>query len=59
MHINMTYEILVAVYLGIVYDTGSFIYPKTSARTFAIAEDCVKNGVSPNYIYSKLYESIV
>ncbi|MDC7227193.1 MAG: bifunctional oligoribonuclease/PAP phosphatase NrnA [Spirochaetales bacterium] len=57
MKIEMTYEMLVAIYLGIVYDTGSFIYPKTTARTFAIAEDCVRNGVNPNFIYSKLYES--
>ena len=57
MGIEKTYEMLVAIYLGIVYDTGSFIYPKTTARTFAIAEDCVRNGVNPNFIYAKLYES--
>ena len=57
MKIKLEYEILVAVYLGIVYDTGSFIYPKTTAKTFSIAEVCVKNGVNPNFIYSKLYES--
>ena len=57
MNIEMPYEILVAVYLGIVYDTGSFIYPKTTAKTFAIAEECVRGGVNPNFIYSKLYES--
>ena len=57
MKIEMTYEMLVAIYLGIVYDTGSFIYPKTTARTFAIAEQCVRSGVNPNFIYSKLYES--
>ncbi|HAK47100.1 MAG TPA: bifunctional oligoribonuclease/PAP phosphatase NrnA [Spirochaeta sp.] len=57
MKIAMSFEMLVAIYLGIVYDTGSFIYPKTTARTFAIAEDCVKNGVNPNFIYAKLYES--
>jgi len=57
MKIKMTYEMLVAIYLGIVYDTGSFIYPKTSAKTFAIAEICVSKGVNPNFVYSKLYES--
>lgn len=57
MKIKMIYEIYVAVYLGIVYDTGSFIYPKTTAKTFSIAEECVRQGVNPNYIYSKLYES--
>ncbi len=57
MNIKLSYDMLVAIYLGIVYDTGSFIYPKTTAKTFAIAEHCVRNGVNPNFIYSKLYES--
>ena len=57
LEIGMTYEILVAIYLGIVYDTGSFIYPKTTAKTFRIAEFCVAGGVNPNFVYSKLYES--
>ncbi len=57
MKIEISYEMAVAIYLGIVYDTGSFIYPKTTARTFSIAESCVRLGVNPNFIYSKLYES--
>ena len=57
LEIEMTYEMFVAIYLGIVYDTGSFIYPKTTARTFSIAECCVAGGVNPNFVYSKLYES--
>ncbi len=46
-----------AMFSGIVYDTGSFIYPKTTARTFAIAHDLVLNGARPNFVYSNLYES--
>lgn len=57
MKIDIIYEMYVAIYLGIVYDTGSFIYPKTTSKTFRIAEKCVSNGVKPNFIYSKLYES--
>ena len=57
MKIEMSYEMYISIYLGIVYDTGSFIYPKTTAKTFSIAENCVKHGVNPNFIYSKLYES--
>ncbi|MCF7929718.1 MAG: bifunctional oligoribonuclease/PAP phosphatase NrnA [Spirochaetales bacterium] len=45
-----------ALYAAIVYDTGSFIYPKTSALTFEIARDLVEIGVSPNEIYSQVYE---
>jgi len=46
-----------AMFSGIVYDTGSFIYPKTSARTFSIAHKLVLNGARPNFVYSQLYES--
>ncbi|MFP4362863.1 MAG: DHH family phosphoesterase [Spirochaetia bacterium] len=46
-----------ALFTGIVFDTGSFIYPKTSAKTFLVAHYLVSLGVSPNYVYSKIYES--
>ncbi|PIE04945.1 MAG: DHH family phosphoesterase [Spirochaetales bacterium] len=46
----------VALYTGIVYDTGSFIYPKTTARTFRIAEDLVNRGAVPNEIFTELYQ---
>jgi bifunctional oligoribonuclease and PAP phosphatase NrnA len=57
MDIPLSKTIANALYTGIVYDTGSFIYPKTTARTFNIAEDLVSHGVEPNFIYSKIYES--
>ena len=46
-----------AMFAGIVYDTGSFIYPKTSAATFNIAYKLVLNGARPNFVFSELYES--
>jgi len=46
-----------AIFVGIVYDTGSFIYPKTTAKTFDIARDLVDIGISPNLVYSHVYES--
>jgi phosphoesterase RecJ-like protein len=46
-----------AIYMAMVYDTGSFIYPKTSALTFKIAHELVSIGVIPNYIYSQVYET--
>ena len=54
---DITFPIAQAIYTGIVYDTGSFIYPKTSAKTFAIAHHLVSLGVDPNLIYRKIYES--
>lgn len=46
-----------ALYMGIVYDTGSFIYPKTTAVTFQIAHELVSLGVNPNETYVNVYES--
>ena len=46
-----------ALYMGILYDTGSFIYPKTTAVTFEIARELVSMGVNPNKTYVNVYES--
>jgi len=46
-----------AAYAGIVFDTGSFIYPKTTARTFRAAVALVEAGAVPNEIYKAMYES--
>jgi phosphoesterase RecJ-like protein len=46
-----------ALFAGIVYDTGSFIYPKTTERTFACALGLMRQGVRPNAIHQKMYES--
>ncbi|MEI8093980.1 MAG: bifunctional oligoribonuclease/PAP phosphatase NrnA [Spirochaetales bacterium] len=47
-----------ALFMGIVYDTGSFIYPKTSPVTFDTARCLVELGVKPIEIHSALYETI-
>ncbi len=57
MGVGIDDDIAEALFVGIVYDTGSFIYPKTTAKTFNIAYELVKKGVYPNFIYSKIYES--
>jgi bifunctional oligoribonuclease and PAP phosphatase NrnA len=46
-----------AIFAGIVYDTGSFAYPKTSERTFECALELVRRGVSPYEIHRRMYES--
>ena len=57
MNVPIDREMAQALFTGIVYDTGSFIYPKTTALTFEIARDLVARGVRPNVVYSRLYES--
>ena len=46
-----------AIFTAVVYDTGSFIYPKTSALTFRIGYELVSFGVNPNRIHHMVYET--
>jgi bifunctional oligoribonuclease and PAP phosphatase NrnA len=57
MNVTVDFPIAQALFTAIVYDTGSFIYPKTTSLTFEIARDLVATGVEPNLVYSKVYES--
>jgi phosphoesterase RecJ-like protein len=57
MNLELDLPIARALYMGILYDTGSFIYPKTTAVTFEIAHDLVSLGVQPNETYVSVYES--
>jgi phosphoesterase RecJ-like protein len=57
MSVPIDLPIAQALYAGILYDTGCFIYPKTTALTFEIARDLVATGVQPNFVYAKLFES--
>jgi len=57
MGVELDLPMAQALYMGIVFDTGSFVYPKTTAQTFRIAQDLVGRGVNPNQVYAHLYES--
>jgi phosphoesterase RecJ-like protein len=57
MRVQLDTPMAQALYMGIVFDTGSFVYPKTTALTFRIAQDLVGRGVNPNQVYAHLYES--
>jgi phosphoesterase RecJ-like protein len=46
-----------AAFAGIVYDTGSFAYPKTTSRTFRAALRLLECGALPYETHRNLYES--
>jgi phosphoesterase RecJ-like protein len=46
-----------AAYGGIIYDTGSFAYSKTTARTFKAALSLLEAGVIPYHIHHEIYET--
>lgn len=45
-----------ALFAGVIFDTGSFRYPKTSPFTFLMASDLVQAGANPFDIYEQIYE---
>ena len=57
MDLPITPDVATALLTGIVYDTGSFVYPKTKAGTFRIAEKLVSLGAVPSDIHTRLSES--
>jgi len=57
MGLEIDFATAEALYTGIIYDTGCFIYPKTTAITFDIARHLVQCGVQPNAVYTHVYES--
>jgi phosphoesterase RecJ-like protein len=56
--IDLTLEIANALYVGLVTDTGKFMYENTDARAHRMAAGLVDVGVDVNDIYRRLYEHV-
>ena len=54
---DLSFKSAQAIFTGIVFDTGSFRYPKTSPLTFEIASKCTEKGANPFKIFEHLYEN--
>jgi len=55
---EITAEIAAALYVGLVTDTGKFMYENTSARTHRITADLIEAGVEIDETYRRLYEHV-
>lgn len=55
--VTISKKAAIAMYTGMVFDTGSFRYKKTSEKTFSAAADLVRAGANPTEIYEKLFEN--
>ncbi|NJL71992.1 MAG: bifunctional oligoribonuclease/PAP phosphatase NrnA [Candidatus Competibacteraceae bacterium] len=55
--VELDYGMAIALYTGIVFDTGSFAYPKTTALTLEIGRHLVSLGVNANEVHRHIYES--
>jgi bifunctional oligoribonuclease and PAP phosphatase NrnA len=56
--VAITPEIASALYVGLVTDTGKFMYDNTNARTHRIAADLIEAGVEVDETYRRLYEHV-
>jgi bifunctional oligoribonuclease and PAP phosphatase NrnA len=56
--VTITPEIASALYVGLVTDTGKFMYENTDARTHRIAAELIEAGVEVDDTYRRLYEHV-
>jgi bifunctional oligoribonuclease and PAP phosphatase NrnA len=56
--VEPTKEIAEALYVGLVTDTGRFMYENTGPRAHEMAADLMEQGVDAHAIYRRLYEGI-
>jgi len=56
--VEMTADIADALYVGLVTDTGKFMYENTDARSHRMAAALVDAGVDVNDVYRRLYEHV-
>ena len=56
--IEITPEIATALYVGLVTDTGMFMYENTGAGAHRMAAELIEAGVDVNDIYRRLYEQV-
>jgi bifunctional oligoribonuclease and PAP phosphatase NrnA len=55
---ELTPDIAQALYVGLVTDTGRFMYENTTARTHQIAAELIEAGVDVDDTYRRLYEKV-
>ncbi len=55
---EITPEIATALYVGLITDTGMFMYENTNARSHQVAAALIEAGVAVNEIYRRLFERV-
>jgi phosphoesterase RecJ-like protein len=55
---KITAEIASALYVGLITDTGKFMYENTNAHTHRVAADLIDAGVDVDDTYRRLYENV-
>jgi phosphoesterase RecJ-like protein len=56
--VTATQPIAEALYVGLVTDTGRFMYENTGARAHRMAAELIEGGIDAHAIYRRLYEGV-
>jgi len=57
MQYPISAEVATLLFAGIMWDTGSFTYSSTTAKTFGIGQELLRRGAVPHRIAEQLFES--
>jgi bifunctional oligoribonuclease and PAP phosphatase NrnA len=55
---ELTPEIARQLYVGLITDTGRFMYENTTPESHQMAAELIEAGVEPHSVYSRIYESL-
>lgn len=55
---DLNLKAAMGLYASIVCDTGRFCYSSTDRKAHKIAEECIKKGVDPDWMYSHLFRQV-
>ncbi len=58
LDVELTQPIAEALYVGLVTDTGKFMYENTGPRAHEMAAELIEGGIDVHAIYRRLYEGI-
>jgi len=55
---DLNLEAATGIYTSVICDTGRFSYASTSRKAHKIADECIKLGVDPDLMYSRLFQHV-
>jgi phosphoesterase RecJ-like protein len=58
LEVKPTITIAEALYVGLITDTGRFMYENTGPRAHLMAAELIRAGVDPHEIYRRVYEGV-
>lgn len=58
LEVTITREMAAALYVGLITDTGKFMYENTNAHTHRVAAELIEAGVDVDDTYRRLYEHV-